>query len=182
MRRIVTYRPSLGETALVILSEFATATLGAFYPHPYYHTFCAHARRKSFYNALKRLERKHLVGIKRRGGREEWHLTAEGEKFARRLKARLAWVGRQRWDGKWRLVMFDVPERIRERRNFLRKELFTLGFHQFQKSVWITPYPLPDDFMEIIAELGLGKYFRIVVADAVQDDRDLKALFFPRSG
>ncbi len=181
MKRIVTYRPSLGETALAILDGCVTAALGTFFPHPYYHAFCTHTRRKSFYNALKRLERKHLVGFRRRVGREEWYLTAEGERRARRLNTRLSSAKQaQRWDGKWRLVMFDVPERVRSRRNFLRRELSGLGFHQLQKSVWVIPYPPPEDFTQMIAELELGKNFRIAVAETIYDDDDLKALFFPR--
>ncbi|MDP3727411.1 MAG: hypothetical protein Q8R35_02090 [bacterium] len=181
MRRITIFRPTLGETALAILGDLATATLATFYPHPYYHAFCAHARPKSFYNALRRLERKNFVGRRDRSGREEWHLTGAGEKLVHRIKVKLSYNKQQRWDGKWRLVIFDVPERIRDRRNLIRKELSTLGFYQLQKSVWVTPYPLPEKFLEIITELSLGRYFRIIGADAIRDDRDIRAFFFPRS-
>lgn len=179
MRRVITYQFTLGETALAILDEIATATLSTFYPHPYYHTFCAHAKRRSFYNALKRLEYKYLVGARRRSGREEWYLTEAGEKLARRLRMKLAYSRQKHWDGKWRLAIFDVPERVRDRRNFLRNELSALGFHQLQKSVWITPYALPKEFSEIIRELGLEKHFRVVIAERIEDDHDLRAIFFP---
>lgn len=179
MRRIVTYQPTLGETAIAILDELATATLAAFYPHPYYHKFCAHAHRRSLYNSLKRLEQRRLVGVERRGRREEWRLTSEGKKLARRLKMKLEQAGAQRWDKKWRLVVFDIPERIRDRRNFLRNELAALGLRQLQKSVWVTPYPLPEEFSEVVSELELGKHFRVVVAERISDDRDLRAVFFP---
>lgn len=182
MQRIITYKPSLGETALTILDEVGTAILSTFYPHPYYHAFCAHAQRKSFYNALKRLERKHLVGVRHRGGREEWYLTEAGGRLVRRLKMKFAYARQRRWDRKWRLVIFDIPERIRGRRDFLRKELTSFGFHQLQKSVWVTPYPLPEDFVPFVAELGLGKHFRVVTAEAISEDADLRVVFFPRSG
>lgn len=179
MRRIISYQPTLGETALLILDELITATLGTFYPHPYYHAFCGHTQQRSFSAALKRLERKYLVGVKRKGRREEWHLTPEGEKLVGRLKLRLALARQKRWDGKWRLVIFDIPERIRDRRNFLRCELEMLGFHQLQKSVWVTPHSLPQGFDAIAAELGLNKHFRVVIAEAIQGDHDLREFFFP---
>ncbi len=179
MRRLISYQPSLAETALLILDEVATAAISAFYPHPYYHAFCSHSHRRSLYPALHRLERRHLVGARRRGRREEWSLTEEGERLALRLKLKLAFAKHKRWDGKWRLAIFDVPERIRDRRNFLRRELHGLGFHQLQKSVWVTPYPLPDELSEITSELGLGQHFRIVTAETIQPDRDLRSLFFP---
>jgi len=180
MRRIITYKLTLGEAALVILDDIVTGTLATFYPHPYYHTFCSHAHRRSFYNALKRLERTYLVGRKGRRRGEQWYLTPEGEQVVRRLRVKLVYARKRRWDGKWRLVIFDVPERIRGRRDFLRKELVAMGFHQLQKSVWVTPYPLPDDFFDIMDELELGKHFRIVTADGIRDDGDLRTVFFPK--
>jgi DNA-binding transcriptional regulator PaaX len=180
MRRITSYRLTLGEAAIAILGELATATAEIFFPHPYYHQFCAHAQRRSFQRALKRLERKHLVGTRMKDGREEWHLTGSGEELARRLRLRFTFTGqKKRWDGKWRLVLFDIPERIRGRRDFLRKELEDLGFHQLQKSVCLTPYSLPGDFLEPISELARGRNFRIVTADGIRDDDDLRKVFFP---
>lgn len=179
MQRIITYRMTLGETAIAILGELATATAEAFYPHPYYRQFCAHAQRRSFHRALRRLERKHLVGTRAKGGREEWYLTDGGEELARRVRLRFAFAREKRWDGKWRLVIFDIPERIRGRRDFLRKELNGLGFHQLQKSVWVTPYPLLNEFSLLISELALGKHFRVITADHIRDDDDLRRVFFP---
>lgn len=46
------------------------------------------------------------------------------------------------WDGKWRMVVFDVPERERVLRNKLRKQLRAARFGGLQGSVWITPDPL----------------------------------------
>ena len=179
MRRITTYRLTLGEAAIAILGELVSATAEVFYPHPYYHQFCAHAQRHSFQRALKRLERKHLVGTRVKGGREEWYLTDSGGELARRLRLRLVGAHQKRWDGKWRLVIFDIPERIRGRRDFLRRELNSFGFHQLQKSVWVIPHPLPDGFSELTSELALGKHFRVVTADHIRDDDDLRNVFFP---
>lgn len=182
MRRIVNYQPTIGETILAILDDVATAVVSGFFPHPYYHTFCAHTKRRSLAVALERLRRRHLVGIRHKNGREEWHLTEEGEKLARRLKLKLAFARRQgKWDGKWRMVIFDVPEKVRDRRNFLRQELTGLGLHQLQRSVWVTPYEIPKIFFEMMGELDLGKHLRLVVAETIDGDRDLRALFFPKS-
>ena len=45
------------------------------------------------------------------------------------------------WDGKWRLVIFDIPEKEREARNILRETIQRLGFIQLQQSAWLYPYP-----------------------------------------
>lgn len=58
----------------------------------------------------------------------------------------------RKWDGKWRLVMFDIPNKFKERSNVLREKLKELGLYQFQKSVWIYPYPLENE-VDFIAQL-----------------------------
>lgn len=179
MKRIISYKPTLGESLLLMLEGVITATVKTLYPHPYYHLFCRHANPRSLYNALKRLEYKNLVGSKLKGGREGWELTPEGEKAVRVLKAKMEYARVGRWDKKWRMIIFDVPEKIRDRRNHLRKELISFGFHQLQKSVWVSPYPLPSEFFEIMSELNLGNGFRLVVAEKIDSDADLRSIFFP---
>jgi DNA-binding transcriptional regulator PaaX len=46
------------------------------------------------------------------------------------------------WDGIWRLVVFDFPNRQSRVRDRLRRHLRNLGFGYLQDSVWITPDPL----------------------------------------
>lgn len=51
---------------------------------------------------------------------------------------------RRRWDGRWRMVLFDVPEARRGTRNKLRLFLQDRGFGYLQNSVWITPDPVAE--------------------------------------
>ncbi len=46
-----------------------------------------------------------------------------------------------KWDRKWRLVMFDIPEFRRKYRSAFSRKLRSLGLYQMQKSVWVCPYP-----------------------------------------
>ena len=87
----------------------------------------------------------------------------------------------ERWDGKWRLVIFDVPEKYKKAREALRRKLKELDLIRFQDSVWITPYPCDDEIrflreiftipfnVDIVEtndlkhhEIKLKKYFNIV--------------------
>ena len=63
-----------------------------------------------------------------------------------------AW--RRRWDGVWRLVVFDIPESSRALRTRLRRRLKEFGFGWLQNSVWISPHPV-DPFRQRLGELGL---------------------------
>ncbi len=44
------------------------------------------------------------------------------------------------WDGKWRMILFDIPEAKRSLRQLYRMKLADLGARMLQSSVWITPY------------------------------------------
>lgn len=58
----------------------------------------------------------------------------------------------KKWDGKWRFIMFDIPNKHKVRSNVLREKLKELGFYQYQKSVWIHPYPIENE-MELISQV-----------------------------
>ena len=49
------------------------------------------------------------------------------------------------WDKKWRMVIFDVPEKHKKAREALRRKLKDLNFVRLQDSVWVTPYPCDDE-------------------------------------
>ena len=64
----------------------------------------------------------------------------------------------EKWDGKWRFVMFDIPNKYKEKSNIFREKLKELGLYQFQKSVWVYPYSLENE-IELIAKLFEVKPF-----------------------
>ena len=66
------------------------------------------------------------------------------------------------WDGKWRMVVFDVPEEKRSLRNELRHELRAARFGGLQGSVWISPDPvnvIGDQLKEITSSSGVITFF-----------------------
>lgn len=81
------------------------------------------------------------------------------------------------WDGKWRLVMFDLPIRYNKARESLRFKLKRLGFLQFQKSVWIYPYPCTDEILFICDYYKVGKYVEILEVSHILRDQKLKKYF-----
>jgi len=48
------------------------------------------------------------------------------------------------WDGKWRVILFDLPEDQCESRRKLRYKLRACGFGCMQRSAWISPDPLAE--------------------------------------
>ena len=67
---------------------------------------------------------------------------------------------RKKWDRKWRIVIFDIQEKQRKKRDALRVKLKELGFGQWQKSVYISPHDFGRDMREFLKSCGLlGKVF-----------------------
>ena len=91
-----------------------------------------------------------------------YKITQKGEKqFDRDLKP-LKTTGH--WDGKWRLVIFNLPEKKRDVRDKLRRYLIKLGLGTMQNSVWITPNDIKNEIDCIEKKLSLNekiKYFEI---------------------
>ena len=110
---------------------------------------------------LSRLKRQGL--IKRKGGRKKsrWSLTKNGVSWLKDSgKKGLFRVPEK--DGIPRLVVFDIPERYRKKRNIIREGLTAYNFRQLQKSVWIGYNPLPEDFITLLDDLGLNKKVHIL--------------------
>jgi hypothetical protein len=83
----------------------------------------------------------------------------------------------EKWDKKWRIVMFDVDERFRRQRNNLRKYLIGLGFKQYQKSVWVTPYDCEREIQYLREILEIPHEVKYGVLERLDNDDDLKKWF-----
>lgn len=62
------------------------------------------------------------------------------------------------WDGKWRLIIFDIPETEKMKREELRGKLKDLGFACWQKSVYITPFDVASDLAEYLSAANLADF------------------------
>ena len=73
----------------------------------------------------------------------------------------------EKWDGKWRLVIFDIPEKKRRLRNTLRQRLKEWGFKYWQKSLWVSKKELEEPLRKFIDELGLSDWVLVAVTDNI---------------
>src|SRR3989338_3033127 len=92
--------------------------------------------------SFSRLEKKGFVKKKTTNGEDYYSLTLLGNKRAKKYKLNSMKIAPQRkWDGLWRMVMFDIPEDKKMARRGINLVLKKLGCVHYQKSVFITPYP-----------------------------------------
>jgi len=83
----------------------------------------------------------------------------------------------KQWDGKWRVVLFDIPEKIKGAREAIRHHLKNLGFFEFQKSVFIHPYDCKDEVDYLIEFYDIRKFVRFIIADSIDNELHLKKNF-----
>ena len=104
-------------------------------------------------------------------------LTDRGKLRALTYKFENMKIEKRDWDGKWRFVVFDVPERIRQGRDALREKLKQLGFYELQKSVFVFPYDCKNEIDFLIEFFELRKYVRSGVMELIDNDLHLRQIF-----
>ncbi len=94
-------------------------------------------------------------------GKRFLQLTQKGELELLMAKAWLRKV--QVWDGKWRMVIFDIPEEANEKRDKLRRLLKSGGFFKLQASVYVNPYPLNREAIHYLKKTRLTRPLKCAI-------------------
>lgn len=82
-----------------------------------------------------------------------------------------------KWDKKWRIVIFDIPESRKLSRDHLRFFLKELGFKMLQNSNWICPYGDFEEIQNFVKEQNVEKYVILIVSDKISNELLFKKEF-----
>lgn len=111
--------------------------------------------------ALKRLRERGLIDFVS-DGKLAYRLTDKG-------KQKAVWESikfdNKVWDGKWRVVIFDVPEKKRQVRDFLRENLKNWGFIPWQQSVWATKKNCTKALRKFVKSVGIEDWVIILESE-----------------
>lgn len=128
---------------------------------------------------IKRLEQDGLVTVSGEYAKRRVEITEKGRKLMERIEFGEYVIPEPAfWDGKWRVLIFDIKEKRRRTRTQLRRLLQGVGFVWVQDSVWVYPYPC-DEFVSLVRahlKSGVGE-MRIFVAEALESDKVLREHF-----
>ena len=83
----------------------------------------------------------------------------------------------RKWDGKWRIITFDIPERLRQSRNMIRGILKRVGFIKLQHSTWVFPYECEELSQFIREDPRIARFVLYGVLERIQDDERLRKAF-----
>lgn len=139
-------------------------------------------RRRYYLNtAFIKLVKKGWIEIKNNEGKKYCIITKSGKNKLARLEIRqyrsVLENSKKKWDGKWRLVIFDISEYGKYARNRLRLELLALGFVKLQNSVWVYPYDCEDLIFLFKTSFELGGSVLYITAEKIENDRHLREHF-----
>ena len=124
--------------------------------------------------ALRGLQKKNMVHIVSRKGQDVVEITAQGKKKVLEYDlANMQLNTRQKWDQKWRIVMFDIPETKKRARNAVSFKIKDIGMYSIQKSVFVFPHPCKDEIDFVGEVFGVRK--NIIYIEATHIDGDEKA-------
>ena len=139
---------------------------------------------QNFIRSIKRMSAEKLLEEKiLADGSFKLVLTPKGRQHAKKLSllgSSINFKKPKRWDGKWRVVIFDIPEKDRIFRGILRQHLKELKFRRLQNSVFVSPYPFEKPIMELINLYSASSYVRVITAIKIDNEQNLKKHFFKK--
>ena len=176
-KHILKSAPVANDFICATLWELGEATSASFFSPKYSFTKPTRAlfgldaefeRKKINKNTIvKNLERLVAQGMVVRKDKK-FILSEEGRRLIEYMGLRRNVLGKK-WDGKYRLVIFDIPEKQRVDREWLREELYLLEYTQLQKSVFISKYPLVEDIIHNIRKRKLDGFVNYLLVDEIFD-------------
>jgi hypothetical protein len=135
--------------------------------------------RKKVSNTFYHLRKGGFLNIERKNHQVYISLTEAGRKKAGMFQIDSLKIKRpKKWDGKWRIIIFDIAQLKRMYRDALRGKLKELDFYKLQKSVWVCPFDCRAEIELLRDFFGLGEdELRLVVTSDIGGDDRLKKLF-----
>ncbi len=127
---------------------------------------------------ITRLLKRGLIEIKEDKDYKFLEITEKGKKLLLRYELEgLAQDKPQKWDKKYRVVIFDISEQRRKTRDHLRMMLRLFGFICLQNSVWVYPYECQEIIDLLKQYLELKEEALYMTVESIENDKWLKEEF-----
>ncbi|MFA6006659.1 MAG: hypothetical protein WC764_02965 [Candidatus Paceibacterota bacterium] len=133
--------------------------------------------RKVLFATLDKLKLRGYVEVVKGKDSYKMAMTRDGASYRlKRMYNALTLNQEKKWDKKWRMVLFDIPEPLKPARDALRTKLKKLGFKEFQKSVFVFPYPCEEEVNFVLNYHEISEYVYLLES-RIQPDNKLKEKF-----
>lgn len=134
--------------------------------------------RRALERSINSLYKSKLISQKpNKNGTVTFNLSKDGKILALTYNIDNMKVRKHSWDRKWRIVISDIPERIKKVREAFRYHLKNLGFKKLQKSVFVIPYECRNEVEYIIEFHNIRRFVRYIEAYHIDNELDLEHKF-----
>lgn len=169
-----------GRQILLYLVDFTVGMHQVFDRHGMYRkTFDEYWRwrasdRTQFSKNIYRLKTKKLIKVYQEGKDRYIEILPKGiEQVRKYLLVEVKIDAPKRWDQKWRIIVFDIPDDKKTERNAFREHLKRMGFVQFQESVFVYPFECKKEIDYISTNYFIDPYVKYIMADFFEGDDEL---------
>ncbi len=83
----------------------------------------------------------------------------------------------KKWDGKWRIIIYDIFSKKRWERELFRRTLKRLKFLQLQKSVYLTPFECRNEIEYLRQVCNVDKEVLILTVSSLENEKAYKEYF-----
>jgi hypothetical protein len=136
-------------------------------------------KQKELNRVIKRLYQSRLIDFKEdKEGRITLILSEYGRKRVLMYKIDEIKLKREnKWDGHWRVLIFDIPQKLKIPRDLFARKIKEIGMYPLQKSVYVYPFECKDELDFIIEYFGLRPYVRYGLLKEIDNDIHLRKIF-----
>jgi len=139
---------------------------------------CGLKKSEPLVRSITYLKKRGLVSVAERDGQQVLALSENGKKRMLQFDLeKIAIKKPRRWDGYWRLVLFDIPERKKRGREALRMKLNQLGFYPLQKSCFVHPFDCKAEIDFVSEFFEVSTYVNFILAKEIEGGSQLKKYF-----
>lgn len=168
----------LGVIGLVTASVLAPGLPKALSPFlkKQYKTW-GHFNKRKLKAEIKRLKNTGVIEEINDSGEIVFKLTAKGKEKLMRYKLENMSIDNKKWDGKWRLVIYDIPKEKKNQAESFRRLIKKMKFLQLQKSVYLTPYPCQEEINFLKTLYSVDDYVTVLTVTGIENQLSYQHYF-----
>lgn len=129
--------------------------------------------KKDLGRIIKRLEKQEMISFKEENKKTKIEITEKGKRRLLEYDFEILDIKKKKIDGKWRLVIFDIPEDKRNSRDVFRRKLQQMEFIRVQDSVFASAYPCKNEIDFLCHYLGISDFVTLVSLNEIERGEQL---------
>lgn len=122
---------------------------------------------------IKRLQKQEMISIIEKGNETEIKITEKGNRRLLEYDFENIEIKARKRDGKWRLIIFDIPEDQKRSREAFRKKIIQLGCIRLQDSVFVSAFPCKSEIDFLCHYLNISDFVTLAVLNKIERGENL---------